>query len=233
MPSTTSSSVSSDLASSTVITPSLPTRCIASAMSSPIWVSPLAEMVPTCATSAEVEIFFERASRSFTAAAAAMSTPRFRSIGFMPAATALAPSRTMAWARTVAVVVPSPAMSLVFDATSRTIWAPMFSNLSSSSISLATDTPSLVMRGAPKALSITTLRPFGPRVTFTALARMSTPRSMRSRASDENLTSLAAIFMSPCEVGRRGIAPAARYGPAAGDRDKNRKSAVRLSRPRP
>ena len=37
----------------------------------------------------------------------------------------------------------------------------MFSNLSSSSISLATVTPSLVMRGAPKLLSITTLRPFG------------------------------------------------------------------------
>ena len=50
----------------------------------------------------------------------------------------------------VAVVVPSPASSLVFDATSRTIWAPMFMNLSSSSISLATVTPSLVVRGAPK-----------------------------------------------------------------------------------
>src|SRR5262249_3751136 len=42
-------------------------------------------------------------------------------------------------------------------------------------------------------LSSTTLRPFGPSVTRTALARMSTPRSMRSRASLENLTSLAAI----------------------------------------
>src|SRR5213078_4864340 len=53
--------------------------------------------------------------------------------------------------------------------------------------------PSLVMRGAPNDLSSTTLRPFGPRVTLTALARMSTPRSMRSRASTENLTSLAAM----------------------------------------
>ena len=68
----------------------------------------------------------------------------------------------MARASTVAVVVPSPAMSLVFWATSRTIWAPMFSNLSASSISLATVTPSLVVRGAPKLLSITTLRPLGP-----------------------------------------------------------------------
>src|SRR5262249_51520972 len=69
----------------------------------------------------------------------------------------------------------------------------MFSNLSSSSISLATVTPSLVIRGAPKLFSSTTLRPFGPRVTFTALARTSTPRSIRSRASPENFTSLAAI----------------------------------------
>jgi hypothetical protein len=69
----------------------------------------------------------------------------------------------------------------------------MFSNLSSSSISLATVTPSLVMRGAPNDLSSTTLRPLGPSVTFTALARMSTPRSILSRASTENLTSLAAI----------------------------------------
>ena len=90
-----------------------------------------------------------RAWMSLTAAATARSMPRFRSIGFMPAATDLAPSRTIAAARTVAVVVPSPAMSLDFEATSRTIWAPMFSNLSESSISLATVTPSLVMRGAP------------------------------------------------------------------------------------
>ena len=55
----------------------------------------------------------------------------------------------MAWASTVAVVVPSPATSEVLLATSFTICAPMFSNLFSSSISLATVTPSLVMVGAP------------------------------------------------------------------------------------
>src|SRR3546814_6891807 len=52
------------------------------------------------------------------------------------------------------------------------------------------------MRGAPKLLSITTLRPLGPRVTFTASARVSTPLRMRSRASRLNLTSLAAIYAS-------------------------------------
>src|SRR5580704_1068946 len=212
MPSTTSSSVSRLFASSTVITPSLPTFCIASAIILPIEVSPFDEIVPTCATSAESFTFFEDFSIAFTASATAISTPRLRSIGFMPAATYFAPSRTIAWAKTVAVVVPSPALSLVFEATSRTIWAPMFSNLSSSSISLATVTPSLVIRGAPKLLSSTTLRPFGPSVTFTALARMSTPRSILSRASTENLTSLAAIENTPVAFGpdppRRRALPA-------------------------
>src|SRR5690348_16263543 len=70
----------------------------------------------------------------------------------------------------------------------------MFSNLSFSSISLATDTPSLVTVGAPKERSSTTLRPFGPRVTLTASARMLTPSTMRARAESPNLTSLAAIL---------------------------------------
>ena len=138
--------------------------------------------------------------RGIDLAVTAMSMPRLRSIGFMPAATDLAPSRTIACASTVAVVVPSPAWSLVFCATSRTICAPMFSNLSSSSISFATVTPSLVMRGAPKLLSSTTLRPLGPSVTFTALARVSTPRSILSRASPANRTSLAAISLYSVDV---------------------------------
>src|SRR6202008_4160472 len=197
MPSTTSSSGSRLFASSTVITPSLPTFFIASARKRPLSTSPLAEMVPTWAISSFEVIFFEFFCRSSTMASTARSMPRFRSIGFMPAATAFEPSLTMADASTVAVVVPSPATSEVLEATSRTIWAPMFSNLSSSSISLATVTPSLVMRGAPNDLSSTTLRPFGPSVTFTALLRMSIPRSILSRASTENLTSLADIFLLP------------------------------------
>src|ERR1700738_3225893 len=196
MPSTTSSSVSSDLASSTVMTPSLPTFLMASARNLPISASPLAEIVTTWAISSFEVTFLEFLTRSATTASTARSIPRSRSIGFTPAATALAPSRTMAAARTVAVVVPSPAASAALEATSRTIWAPMFSNFSSSSISLATVTPSLVMRGAPNDLSSTTLRPFGPSVTFTALLRMSTPRSILSRASTPNLTSLLAMMCS-------------------------------------
>src|SRR6476646_9542876 len=201
MPSTTSSSNSRPLASSTVITPSLPTFSIASAIFSPTSLSPLAEIIPTCAISLESETSFERAFKSATTFWTARSMPRLRSIGFMPAATDFMPSRTIAWARTVAVVVPSPAMSLVFEATSRSICAPMFSNLSLSSISLATVTPTLVIRGAPKLLSMTTLRPLGPSVTLTASARMSTPRRMRSRASRLNFTSLAAMVGYPFQTG--------------------------------
>src|ERR1700751_2365304 len=134
---------------------------------------------------------------SLTTASTAMSTPRLRSIGFIPAATALTPSRTMACARMVAVVVPSPATVLVLLATSRTICAPMFSNLSESSISLATVTPSLVIRGAPKLLSRTTLRPLGPKVTLTAFVSMSMPCSMRSRASVPRRISLATMIVFP------------------------------------
>ncbi len=193
MPSTTSSSLSRDLASSTVITPSLPTFSIALASISPISRSPLAEIVPIWAISALVEIFFDCFSMSATTAVTALSMPRFKSIGLRPEATAFMPSRTIACARTVAVVVPSPAPSAVLDATSRTSWAPRFWNLSASSISLATVTPSLVVRGAPKDFSITTLRPLGPSVTLTASAKMSTPSSMRARASAPKCTSFAAI----------------------------------------
>src|SRR5437762_9147508 len=89
----------------------------------------------------------------------------------------------MAWARMVAVVVPSPATSEVLLATSLTIWAPMFSRGSGSSISFATVTPSLVMRGEPYFLSRTTLRPRGPRVTLTASASRLTPRRIDCRDS--------------------------------------------------
>ena len=49
-----------------------------------------------------------------------------------------------------------------------------------------------------------TLRPLGPSVTLTALLRISTPRSMRSRASVENLTSLADMIFDSSSVLRLG-----------------------------
>jgi chaperonin GroEL len=67
-------------------------------------------------TEISLDCFF----RSATTVSTADSMPRLRPIGLAPAATFLRPSRTMAWASTVAVVVPSPATSLVAVATSRT-----------------------------------------------------------------------------------------------------------------
>ncbi len=193
MPSTTSSSFSKPEPSSTVITPSLPTFSIALAIRSPITVSELAEMEPTWAIAFWSLQGLDSFLTSSTAAATALSMPRLRSIGFMPAATAFMPSRIRPWVSTVAVVVPSPATSEVLEATSLTICTPMFSKRSFSSISLATDTPSLVTVGAPKLFSRTTLRPLGPSVTLTALASTLTPRSMRARASSPNFSCLAAI----------------------------------------
>src|ERR1700709_2641502 len=42
---------------------------------------------------------------------------------------------------------------------------------------------------------MTTFRPLGPSVTFTASARISMPRSMRARASSPKRTSLAAMCL--------------------------------------
>src|SRR5437762_578929 len=197
MPSTSSSSFSRPLPSSTVMTPSLPTLSIASAMVLPIDSSALAEIAPTCEISLLVVHGLLIFLSSSTTAMTALSIPRLRSIGFMPAATYFMPSVTIDCASTVAVVVPSPATSDVFDATSFTICAPMFSNLSLSSISFATDTPSLVTVGAPKLRSSTTLRPFGPSVTLTALARTFTPFNILLRTPSPKRTSLAAISVSP------------------------------------
>src|SRR3954466_7044802 len=185
MPSVKSSSIAVVEDSSTVMTPSLPTLSNASAIRPPISAS-CAEMVATFAISSLPSTSRATSSRrSFTASTAA-SMPRFRADGAAPAATLRRPSLTMACASTVAVVVPSPATSLVLVATSLASWAPRFSYGSSSSISLAIVTPSLVMVGAPHFLSMTTLRPFGPRVTLTVSASRSTPRCSESRASEWN-----------------------------------------------
>src|SRR5216683_2323251 len=195
MPSTTSSWVSNPRASSTVITPSLPTFSIASAIISPIVESLLAEIVPTCAISLRSLVGLDRFLSSPVIASTARLIPRFSDIGSWPAATILIPSVKIWRASTVAVVVPSPATSEVLEATSFTICAPMFSNLSSSSISLATVTPSLVTVGAPKLFSSTTLRPLGPSVTVTASVRTLIPFRILSRASCEKRTILAGIAL--------------------------------------
>src|SRR5580693_9112494 len=194
MPSTTSRVVSIDLASSTVIVPSLPTLSIASAMISPIVLSQFAETVATCAISVRSDTFLEIFANSATTASTAFPIPRCNEVGFAPAVTFRKPSRKIDSARTVAVVVPSPATSEVFEATSRTSCAPMFSYGSSSSISFATVTPSFVIVGLPHFLSRITLRPDGPRVALTAFASFSTPRKRACRAASSNCNCFAAII---------------------------------------
>src|SRR5438876_6187510 len=119
--------------------------------------------------------------------------PRLSPIGLAPAATFFEPSRTIDCASTVAVVVPSPAMSDVLLATSRTIRDPRFSMGSGTSISFATVTPSFVIVGDPNFLSMTTLRPLGPSVTFTASASLLTPRTSAWRATSLYTICLPAI----------------------------------------
>src|SRR6202000_443935 len=196
MPSVSSSSSQKVLLSSTVMTPSLPTLSIASAIISPIAGSP-AEMEAVEAICSLVSTSLASCDSCSLTRSTAASMPRLSDIGLAPAATFRSPSRTRAWASTVAVVVPSPATSSVFFATSLTSSAPIFSHGSSTSISLAMDTPSLVIVGAPHFFSSTTLRPLGPRVTFTASASWFMPRSRPRRASSSNAIIFAAIRSSP------------------------------------
>ena len=67
----------------------------------------------------------------------------------------------------------------------------MFSKASSSSISFAIVTPSFVMSGAPYDLSSTTFLPFGPSVTLTVFANLSTPAPSAALASEPYLISFA------------------------------------------
>ena len=85
------------LASSTVITPSLPTLPKASAISSPIVLSLFAEIEAICIIfSDELPTFFACFSKSATISFTALSMPRLRSIGLAPAATFFNPSFTIA-----------------------------------------------------------------------------------------------------------------------------------------
>jgi len=126
IPSTYSTSKSRPLDSSTVITPSLPTLSITSAIRFPISLS-AAEIAATLATSSRVSTERAISLIALTTASAPSSSPRFSSMALAPAATFFIPSFTMACANTVAVVVPSPATSLVLVAASFNSCAPMFS----------------------------------------------------------------------------------------------------------
>ena len=82
-----------DLASSTVMVPSLPTLSMASAMMLPMVSSQLAETVATWRISSRSLTFLETRASSATAASTALSMPRLRKIGLAPAVTFFRPSR--------------------------------------------------------------------------------------------------------------------------------------------
>ena len=92
-PPTYSSTVSVDLPSSTVITPSLPVFSTASASRFPIAASWFAEIVATAAVSLRPSSVREMPFRASTTAATALSIPRFTSVGFAPEEIAFRPSR--------------------------------------------------------------------------------------------------------------------------------------------
>mmetsp|Transcript_23883 Transcript_23883/g.43114 ORF Transcript_23883/g.43114 Transcript_23883/m.43114 type:complete len:207 (-) Transcript_23883:208-828(-) len=117
--------------------------------------------------------------------------PRVNWMGLAPAATIFIPSLTKAAERIVAVVVPSPASSLVRWAACSTSLAPMFSTGSGRSISRATVTPSFTILGAPNLDSNTTFRPLGPSVVPTVDANLSTPACIRFRASPFSLKTIS------------------------------------------
>src|SRR3712207_2858550 len=216
------------------MTPSLPTFSMAWPMSSPTSAS-CAETVATPAMACWSETGMATSSRALETASAAARMPAPNAVGLAPAATLRMPSCTRAWASTVAVVVPSPATSLVLVATFLASWAPRFSYGSSSSTSRAMVTPSLVMVGAPNFLSRTTLRPRGPSVTLTASASLSTPRSSARRASSLNLMILAmGPFRSGGARGGTTTAPGpGQFGSPGRSRSAGAAPSQALGRPAP
>ena len=159
------------------MTPSLPTFSIASAIILPISSEP-DEIVAMFFTSSLVVTWWEFFNNASATTLAAFSIPSRISTGLAPFSTALRPAVIIDWVKIVAVVVPSPANSFVLLAASYTNLAPIFSNLSSSSTSLAIVTPSFVITGEPNDFSNTTFLPFGPKVTFTASANLLTPSNI-------------------------------------------------------
>ena len=92
----------------------------------------------------------------------ALSIPLLSSTGGTPEVMYFCALFNIALAKTVEVVVPSPASKLVFAAACFIICAPTFSKGSSSSINLATVTPSFVITGLLPALAKITFLPLGP-----------------------------------------------------------------------
>ena len=98
---------------------------------------------------------------------------------------------------TVAVVVPSPARPSCFAAACSSSFEPTERSPSSIFTSRAIVTPSFTTSGSNPRL-ITTFRPRGPSVTFTAFATVSTPAMSALRASSPYVSFFTG---GPCIVG--------------------------------
>ena len=183
IPSVVSKIVDVELPSSNEITPSLPTFSRALAIICPGSESLPADIVATCSIAARSSTGSAKLTINSTKYLVAFSIPRFNKIGFAPAATFRIPCLTIEYAKTVAVVVPSPATSFVFAAAWRINNTPVFSMLSTNSICFAILTPSFIISGDPNLFSITTFRPFGPNVTATASVNIPIPFSNARLAS--------------------------------------------------
>ena len=220
-PSTTSSVVSVPFASSTEITPSPPTFSTAPATISPMAGSLWAEMVATCTRSRWEATERDWARSAATAALSPRSMPRLRSMALAPAATLRTPSANMAWASSVAVVVPSPTASPVRSAAWRIMRTPRSSSGSESSSSLAMVTPSLHTSGRSQRRPMRTHFDFGPSVTRTASARAVAPRSTASRAWASKSRCLAVMRPPLPARPRRAPWPSPRARRACGPRARS------------
>mmetsp|Transcript_471 Transcript_471/g.1535 ORF Transcript_471/g.1535 Transcript_471/m.1535 type:complete len:208 (-) Transcript_471:155-778(-) len=198
IPSTTIRLLSTDLASSSVITPLRPTLAIAAAIISPTSKLPPAETAATLANSSSATSFDNSFNLTINLVTV-FSIPLVNWTGFVPAMTIFIPSVIIAADNTVAEVVPSPAWSFVFCDACLTNFAPMFSTGSSNSTSFATVTPSLTIFGEPNLDSNTTFLPFGPKVTPTTWESLSTPFCIFFNANPScalKYKSFAAMFVT-------------------------------------
>ena len=199
MPSTTSSVVVMPGPNWTSTMPSAPTRPSASATSRPSAGS-VAAMVATASSWAWPESGLAERRSASAITPAARSMPATRSTGLVSESSTFSPSWISALARTVAVVVPSPATSLVCLETSRTTWAPMFSNRHGNSTSSAMLTPSRETIGVPIGRSMIAFMPLGPSVPCTASVSLATPRPRAARASARwsIIFGMSRVLLSPC-----------------------------------
>ena len=132
------------------------------------------------------------------AAATAFSMPRRTAIGLLPAAMLRVPSLKIARASTVAVVVPSPAMSEVLSATSlHELGAHVLEAVFE--LDFLADGHAVFGdgRAAERLVDDHVAAASGPCVTATASASFSTPASILARAASSNSNCFATVVV-PC-----------------------------------